>query len=41
LTASQDLTVTCANFLLDEADDFIDERSTKRGVLNAIQHNNL
>src|SRR5215469_6788388 len=26
LTASQDLTVTCANFLLDEADDFIDER---------------
>ena|SRR5215471_5490713 len=25
LTASQDLTVTCANFLLDEADDFIDE----------------
>jgi len=25
LTASQDLKVTCANFLLDEADDFIDE----------------
>src|SRR5215472_14337139 len=25
LTASQDLTVTCANFLLDAADDFIDE----------------
>ena len=25
LTASQDLTVTCANFLLDGADDFIDE----------------
>ena len=25
LTASQDLTVTCANFLLDVADDFIDE----------------
>jgi hypothetical protein len=25
LTASQDLTVMCANFLLDEADDFIDE----------------
>ena len=26
LTASQDLTVTCANFLLDTADDSIDER---------------
>ena len=25
LTASQDLTLTCANFLLDETDDFIDE----------------
>src|SRR5215467_7463745 len=25
LTASQDLKVTCANFLLDAADDFIDE----------------
>jgi hypothetical protein len=25
LTASQDLMVMCANFLLDEADDFIDE----------------
>jgi hypothetical protein len=25
LTASQDLTVTCANFPLDGADDFIDE----------------
>ena len=27
LTASQDLRVTCANFLLDESDDFIDGRS--------------
>src|SRR5215471_13484805 len=27
LTASQDLTVACANFLLDEANDFIDECS--------------
>ena len=27
LTASQDLTVACANFLLDEANDFIDERN--------------
>jgi len=25
LTASQDLKVTCANFLLDGADDFIDD----------------
>jgi len=25
LTASQDLTVTCAKFPLDEAEDFIDE----------------
>jgi hypothetical protein len=25
LTASQDLTVTCANFMLDAVDDFIDE----------------
>ena len=37
LTASQDLTVTCANFLLDAADDFIDE-CYKAEVVHSLTH---